>query len=575
MRSKARTRAGRLFALIVTICMVCMMALPVMAEGEDEAAALTVTDDPRESIMMITLGYQDDNGVYMAYGAGTCFLINDEYVLTNKHVVSLSTYEDIDGDGKIDFEAFRDWAKANFTNVPDNLLATDSHIKIKVYVNRDMKVDGTMHASVNSDDMDFAAVKLAEKIYDRKPIALGDSDALEAKATVYAYGFPEDSINVIEYNTKEDVSVTSGTVSKVSVITDQRGVSAKNIDAIEHSAVLNHGNSGGPLLDENNAVMGVNSYGKETKNYSIQINVIKKALDTFGIPYLTAGESGETEEPDVETLKADLESAVSAARAVKLDGYTEESVAAFQTALSAAEAVLEKGEELTAEEITQAQADLESAQNGLALEASDEPVEAEEPKQGTNWLLIGGIIAAVIIVIIIILVVVMSSGKKKKTAKTMPPSGAAPGAVPGAGPMPGADSMPGTTPGQMPSAMQDGAGETTLLNAGAGETTLLGGGGSSAYLIRKKNGEKIMINLQNFKIGKERRRVNYCVADNTTVSRLHCEIIRKGADYYVVDQNSANYTYVNGVQISPNKETLLSDQSVLKLSDEEFEFHLS
>ena len=38
----------------------------------------------------------------------------------------------------------------------------------------------------------------------------------------------------------------------------------------------------------------------------------------------------------------------------------------------------------------------------------------------------------------------------------------------------------------------DGAGETTLLDSGAGETTLLNGAGS-AYLIRKKNGEKITI----------------------------------------------------------------------------------
>ena len=135
--------------------------------------------------------------------------------------------------------------------------------------------------------------------------------------------------------------------------------------------------------------------------------------------------------------------------------------------------------------------------------------------------------------------------------------------------------MPTPAPAPAPTPMPEGAGETTLLDSGAGETTLLGGGASAAYLIRKKNGEKVMINLQNFKIGKERRKVNYCVADNTTVSRLHCEIVKKGADYYVVDLGSANYTYVNGVQISPHKETLLSDRSVLKLSDEEFEFHLS
>lgn len=579
MRVKKNTTfAGRFISAVITMvcafCMICAAALPV--DASDVADSMTPTDDPRESILMITLGYEDDNGFYLDYQAGTCFMINDEYVLTNKHVVSLSTTEDIDESGEIDFDEFVDWARENFTNVPENMLATDQHIKIKVYVNRDMTIDGTMHNSVNSDDMDFAAVKLAEKIYDRKPVALGDSSTLEAKATVYAMGFPEDSIRTIEYNTKNDVSTTSGTVSKVAVITDQRGVSARNVDAIEHSATLNFGNSGGPLLDENDIVVGVNSYVSSTRNYSIQINVIKTALDTFGIPYIDGSgivpdpdpEPEPEPEPDNTAILAELQSVLDKARAIETDGYTEETVAVLDDCIGAAESVLTKGDEAAESEILVATDDLNNAIDGL------------EEQSGPNMVLIIGIVAAVVIIIIIIVVVVVSSGKKKKAAQTKttaapgypngPMAGMSPEHVQGpaggsaVGPMAGAGMAP------------EGAGETTLLDAGAGETTLLGGGAAAgAYLIRKKNGEKIMINLQNFKIGKERRRVNYCVADNTTVSRLHCEIVKKGADYYVIDQGSANYTYVNGVQLSPNKETLLSDQSVLKLSDEEFEFHLS
>ena len=84
-----------------------------------------------------------------------------------------------------------------------------------------------------------------------------------------------------------------------------------------------------------------------------------------------------------------------------------------------------------------------------------------------------------------------------------------------------------------------------------------------------------MITSQNFAIGKERRRVIYCVSYNTSVSRYHAIITKKGSDYYVADQKSSNFTYVNGVQLSPYQETLLTDRSTLKLSDEEFEFHLS
>ena len=546
MRKSTKTKARRFLAIFAALCMMCMMLLPVMAEGE--TGALTATDDPRDSVMLISLGYQDDAGNFYDYKWGTCFLINDEYVLTNKHVVTM------------DSEEFEDF-KTTF-NVP-NIAANDNHIKLYLYVNRDMRVSAKMHDSVNSDDMDFAAVKLAEKIYDRKPVALGDSDNIQTRDVVYAMGYPADSVSNKEYNTKEDVSTVDGTISKVTI--------TGNVDIIEHTAGLNLGNSGGPLLDVNNNVIGINTFIAGKKNYSIQINAIRKGLDTFGIPYVDgASKADPIPEPDdnkestEEEKKEDNTAIIAALRKVvdetkgyETEGYTEDSVKALNDSIGKAEAVLSKGDSAEASEITSATDNLNDAINGL------------EKKSGPSKILIIGIaaVAVVIIIIIIILIVTSSSKKKKKAAQAQTLAGYPNGPMPGAAP----------TPAPMPTAPQtpEGAGETTLLDAGAGETTLLGGGASAAYLIRKKNGEKIVLNVQNFKIGKERRRVNYCVADNTTVSRLHCEIVKKGADYYVVDQGSANYTYVNGVQVSPHKETLLSDQSVLKLSDEEFEFHLS
>lgn len=551
MRVKRRKHAGKLLTAIITVLyMMCMMILPVMAEGEN-TGTLTATEDPRDSVMLISLGYEDDGGNFYDYKWGTCFLINDEYVLTNKHVVTMTSDE---------FAEFKE-----IFHVP-NLAQNDSHIKLYLYVNRDMRVNATMHESVNSDDMDFAAVKLAEKIYDRNPVALGDSDQIQTRDVVYAMGYPSDSISDKEYNTKEDVSTVDGTISKSTV--------TGSVDIIEHTAPLNLGNSGGPLLDANNNVIGINTFLAGKKNYSIQINAIKKGLDTFGIPYVDGTQEpvpgpGIIPEPeDNSVILGTLRETVAEAKELAKDTkkYTEKSIAVLNDCIGVADTVLTKGSEATEEEITTATNDLKAAMD-------------LEEKTGPNMILVGGIAAAVILVAAIIIVIVVSSGKKKKAAAkakasagtTSYPNGPAgyPGGQAGYpnGPVSGVAPSPAPVP--------EGAGETTLLDAGAGETTLLSGTASGAYLIRKKNGEKIVINLQNFKIGKERRKVNYCVSDNTTVSRLHCEIVKRGSDYYVIDQGSANYTYVNGVQLSPNKETLLSDQSVLKLSDEEFEFHLS
>ena len=42
----------------------------------------------------------------------------------------------------------------------------------------------------------------------------------------------------------------------------------------------------------------------------------------------------------------------------------------------------------------------------------------------------------------------------------------------------------------------------------------------------------------------------------------------------VADMNSTNYTFINGVKVNPGEEKPLSDNDLLRLSDEEFEFHL-
>jgi len=123
-------------------------------------------------------------------------------------------------------------------------------------------------------------------------------------------------------------------------------------------------------------------------------------------------------------------------------------------------------------------------------------------------------------------------------------------------------------------------GETTVLGgmAVSGETTVLGAGAGMpvmhAYLIRKKNNERIMINKDMFKLGKERSYVDYCVADNSAVSRSHANIIKKGSEYYVVDMNSTNHSFINGMILTPQTECRINNGDTLSLGDEEFVFHI-
>ena len=89
--------------------------------------------------------------------------------------------------------------------------------------------------------------------------------------------------------------VTSGVVSRFS-----EGSSLGNTRLIQHDAQINHGNSGGPLIDESGAVIGINTYGiggdastgDVNSYYSVRISYVRDKLDELGISYDVAGGGG-------------------------------------------------------------------------------------------------------------------------------------------------------------------------------------------------------------------------------------------------------------------------------------------
>lgn len=58
------------------------------------------------------------------------------------------------------------------------------------------------------------------------------------------------------------------------------------------------------------------------------------------------------------------------------------------------------------------------------------------------------------------------------------------------------------------------------------------------------------------------------------VGRKHAEIHRRGQLYYLLDLNSKNKTFVNGVYIEPNAEVLLNDGDLIKIADCQMTFSI-
>jgi hypothetical protein len=103
-------------------------------------------------------------------------------------------------------------------------------------------------------------------------------------------------------------------------------------------------------------------------------------------------------------------------------------------------------------------------------------------------------------------------------------------------------------------------------------TTLLQQKQNIPYLVREKTGEKILINRNIFKLGKDANYVDYCIKDNPTVSRSHADIIKGTEGCYIVDKGSLNHTFLNGRRIEAGKQEKLFSGDIVQIADEVFEF---
>lgn len=512
-------------AFILAFCMVIAMNVTVLADNDASPAVAAA----REGVLQINLVYEEQNGTQHILETGSGFLIGASTgattVITNYHVVSLD-----------------DEQKSNCTETfgVDFFNTNNINLKIQVVVKRDVVIDASY---VNgSEKTDFAILELSQAIYDRSPLKFVYDDDVVETQKVYALGFPWVTSVVADDQvyTSEDVTITNGIVGKFQTINE--------ISYILHGADLGYGNSGGPLVDSNGNVVGVNTMysgdGSGNYFYSIAIGEIADVLNALGIVFEYA-DAAVTPMPDnsIQDNAGNNDTPVVTP--------TEQPVVTQQPVPTVPPAVADTS---------------------------------------TNMMLIVGVIIAVVAVLIIVLVIVLVAGSKKKKSSTpvMTMGGmmggqmnAMSGAMGGTpvpaqpvAPQPVRPTPPAINPNTAP--YDSGAGETSVLGVGAGETGVLGVGSMqpAATLIRKKNGETATISKAVFNIGKERSKVDFCVPDNNSISRTHASIVCRGGVYSIVDKNSTNYTFVNGNKINPNQEVKLNSGDKIRLADEEFEFRM-
>lgn len=92
------------------------------------------------------------------------------------------------------------------------------------------------------------------------------------------------------------------------------------------------------------------------------------------------------------------------------------------------------------------------------------------------------------------------------------------------------------------------------------------------YLLRISTDEKIRVSKAIFRIGKNKRYVDYAIEDNPAISSIHADIVLREGHCYFYDNHSTNKSYVEDKRVLPDKEMEIYVGSRVRLANEEFMF---
>lgn len=258
----------RFLSLLLMLVLILSLSVSASAISANEA---------RNSVVVVSTLLETGAG-NVGFGHGTGFFVTDQYLITNFHVI-----EDFVKCGAGELFSM---------NVDGGQIS--GRAKVRAYY--DSK-DYEEAFVVGYDSIrDIAILRLANSTSKRTPLALRVPTEDMVGTTVYAVGFPGLADNILADSTsswgKNDSTVTSGTISR---LVTQSGTGQRNIQI---DCDIKHGNSGGPLIDADGAVIGVTTWGvnnqdQESINYAVNIEDAIMLLDQYRVNYTMYSGSGD------------------------------------------------------------------------------------------------------------------------------------------------------------------------------------------------------------------------------------------------------------------------------------------
>ena len=269
----------RILSLALAVILLLAVPLTVSADFDPET---------RNSVVVVETCLELDAGT-VSFGWGTGFFVGEDgqdpmYLITNHHVI----------------EPFLESGEGELVQAETTEGVLTGRSKIRVFYDSD---DFEEAYPVAYDEIkDLAVLKLGAATSKRTPLPLCSPTDNMVGSIIYAVGYPGLAENVFADATTtwgpSDVSVTSGSISRL-LTTSGTGQMRLQIDC-----VIRHGNSGGPLVNENGQVLGiaVSSVSDEEDSsmyYGVNIDEVIPYLKQYDVPYVlqeagAAESSGET-----------------------------------------------------------------------------------------------------------------------------------------------------------------------------------------------------------------------------------------------------------------------------------------
>lgn len=286
----------RILPMIVAFLLV--FGLSGIQAKQDVAAENSEINQVRESVIVVATYLQARNGLELGFGYGTGFFVGNEgddvqYLLTNHHVIE--SYLDR-GAGKETSFVYKDTGQS-----------FKGKMKIRVFYNA--KDYEEAYVVDYDDTKDIALLTLDKPTDKRKALKLCKPDDSMVGSGIYAIGYPGLSDNEITDAVSNweigDASITAGIISRLLT------TAGTGVKLIQTDAVIQSGNSGGPMVNESGAVVGVNSSGvvnkqtQEQSNYALNMNEVIPMLKMHDVEYEMASGPSQSDDADADSPEAE------------------------------------------------------------------------------------------------------------------------------------------------------------------------------------------------------------------------------------------------------------------------------